>query len=99
MPPQRIYRAREVRAFYGNPSLATFAYWRRVGRVPQPDVQLGEQIPGWTEGLIERHQQELIERGVATVARQEDARRRAKMPRKKKAAASLAPAVEVRHEK
>jgi hypothetical protein len=64
MPVQRILRAKEVRAIFGNAPLATFNYWRRVGRVPQPDVQLGDQVPGWTEGLIERHQREMIERGT-----------------------------------
>jgi hypothetical protein len=62
--PQRIFRASEVRAFYGNPPIPTFNYWRKVGRVPQPDVQLGEQIPGWTQELIERHQAEIIKRGT-----------------------------------
>jgi hypothetical protein len=63
MPVQRIYRAREVRAIYGNASLATFHYWRKVGRIPQPDVKLGEQVPGWSEGLIADHQREMKERG------------------------------------
>jgi hypothetical protein len=63
MSVQRIFRSREVRRFFGDPPQSTFNYWRKKGRIPQPDVQLGEQVPGWTEGLIERHQREMIERG------------------------------------
>jgi hypothetical protein len=63
MSVQRIYRRKQVQKLYGDPPQSTFNYWRKVGRIPQPDVQLGEQVPGWTEGLIERHQREMIERG------------------------------------
>jgi hypothetical protein len=53
---QTIYRKRQVRKLYGDPPLSTFNDWVKTGRVPKPDVQLGPQTPGWTEGLIERDQ-------------------------------------------
>jgi hypothetical protein len=53
---ERIYRKREVRRLYGNPPLSTFDFWVNTGRVPKSDFQLGAQTPGWTEGLLARHQ-------------------------------------------
>jgi hypothetical protein len=64
MAVQRVLRNREVRALYGNPCAATWYYWRRVGRVPKPDVMLGAQVPGWFESTLERHQKEMAKRGT-----------------------------------
>jgi predicted DNA-binding transcriptional regulator AlpA len=54
--PERIFRLVEVKPFYGNPSNSTFYDRIKRGLIPAPDVELGPQTPGWTEGLIERDQ-------------------------------------------
>jgi predicted DNA-binding transcriptional regulator AlpA len=54
--PERIFRLVEVKRFYGNPSNSTFYDRIKRGLIPAPDVELGPQTPGWTEGLIERDQ-------------------------------------------
>jgi hypothetical protein len=62
---ERIYRKKEVRRLYGNPPLSTFDYWVSKGRVPKSDFQLGAQTPGWTEGLLQRHQAGLRQAEIA----------------------------------
>jgi predicted DNA-binding transcriptional regulator AlpA len=91
MSIQRILRTPEVRRAYGDPPKPTFYHRIKEGHIPRPDVMLGPQTPGWFASTIERDQKEKAERGVP-IERHEEAVRRARMPRKKKAA-SLAPSL------
>jgi hypothetical protein len=54
--PQVIHRKRAAKRFFGDPPDSTWHDWIKRGLVPEPDVELGPQTPGWTEGLIARHQ-------------------------------------------
>jgi hypothetical protein len=69
MSAQAILRRRRVRQLYGDPPASTFAYWRKVGRIPPPDVLLGDKTPGWFESTIERHQKEIAKAGIKRAAR------------------------------
>jgi predicted DNA-binding transcriptional regulator AlpA len=64
MPPviQRILRRFEVMRLYGDPPPSTFYDRIKNGHIPAPDFELGPQTPGWTEGLIARHQAARITR-------------------------------------
>jgi len=57
---EKVYSRREVRRFYGDPANSTFYYRIKTGLIPAPDVALGPDTPGWTEGLITRHQKTLL---------------------------------------
>src|SRR5262249_22449792 len=58
MPAEIVHRRERVREFFGNPSWSTFYDWLSKGLIPPPDVELGPSTPGWTDGLITRHQKE-----------------------------------------
>jgi hypothetical protein len=61
MVAEKIHRRDAVRGFYGNPPLSTFYDRMSKGLIPRPDVALSPSTPGWTDGLIARHQQGLRE--------------------------------------
>jgi hypothetical protein len=62
---EEIFRRAEVRRFYGNPPWSTFYDRIKKGLIPSPDVELAPDTPGWSGGLLQRHQTALRERGAS----------------------------------
>jgi hypothetical protein len=60
---EKIFRRLEVKRAYGDPPWSTFYHRQQTGDIPKPDVMLGDDTPGWTEGHINRHQKQLKDRG------------------------------------
>jgi hypothetical protein len=83
MPAEIVHRRKKVREFYGNPPWSTFYAWLAKGLIPAPDIQLGKSTPGWTDGLITRHQEERRLAAAGGRERRVDALRRVRSsPRK-----------------
>ena len=83
MAAEKIHRRKAVKAFYGNPPNSTFYEHIKRKLIPEPDIELGPSMPGWTDGLITRHQETL--RRVAAQGRERrstTARRVRRSPRR-----------------
>jgi len=76
MVVEKIHRRETVRGFYGNPPLSTFYARIEKGLIPRPDVELGPNTPGWSDGAIARHQATL------RLAAEQGQQRRAAMGRR-----------------
>ena len=48
----RILRTSQVLEIVGGISRMTLNRWRKSGRFPEPDVQLGVQMLGWRESTV-----------------------------------------------
>lgn len=99
MAAETIHRRKAVKAFYGNPPDSTFYEHIKRKLIPEPDIELGPSMPGWTDGLITRHQETL--RRVAAQGRERrstTARRVRRSPRRMRtgepAAATSAPSTD-----